>query len=77
VPPEALVGPPLELPPVQAPALGVWSTGDMALLESQMRDSAKYCANGFRYERLDGPGHWMQWEAPDAVHALLLDFLPR
>ena len=28
VPPEALVGPPLELPPVPAPTMGVWSTGD-------------------------------------------------
>jgi pimeloyl-ACP methyl ester carboxylesterase len=57
--------------------MGVWSTGDFALLESQMRDSAKFCANSFRYERLEGPGHWMQWEAPEPVNALLLDFLPR
>jgi len=77
IPPETLVGPPLELPPVQSPAMGIWSTGDIALLESQMRDSAKFCANGFRYERLDGPGHWMQWEAPEPVNTLLLDFLPR
>ena len=28
-------------------------------------------------ERLAGPGHWMQLEAPDQVNALLLDFLPR
>jgi pimeloyl-ACP methyl ester carboxylesterase len=77
IPPETLVGPPLEFPPVQSPAMGVWSTGDMALLEGQMRDSVKYCGNGFRYERLEGPGHWMQWEAPDRVNALLLDFLPR
>jgi pimeloyl-ACP methyl ester carboxylesterase len=77
LPPEAFVAPPLELPPVQASTMGVWSTGDMALLETQMRDSAKHCGAGFRYERLEGPGHWMQWEAPDAVNALLLDFLPR
>jgi len=77
IPPETLVGPPLELPPVQSPSMGIWSTGDIALLESQMRDSAKFCANGFRYERLDGPGHWMQWEAPEPVNTLLLDFLPR
>jgi pimeloyl-ACP methyl ester carboxylesterase len=31
---------------------------------------------GWRYERLDGPGHWMQLEAPDELNALLLDFLP-
>jgi pimeloyl-ACP methyl ester carboxylesterase len=29
-----------------------------------------------RYERIDGPGHWMQLEAPDMVNQLLLDFLP-
>ena len=75
--PESWVGPPLELPPVQAPAMGLWSTGDMALTEMQMTDSADNVAGPWRYERLDGPGHWMQLEAPDQVTALLLDFLPR
>jgi pimeloyl-ACP methyl ester carboxylesterase len=77
IPPESWVGPPLELPPVQAPAMGVWSTGDFALTEAQMTGSAPFCANGFRYERLAGAGHWMQLEAPDQVTGLLLDFLPR
>ena len=31
VTPDALVGPPLELPPIQAPTMGVWSTDDFAL----------------------------------------------
>ena len=75
--PESWVGPPLELPPVQAPAMGLWSTGDIALTEVQMTDSAKNMGGSWRYERLDGPGHWMQLEAPDQVNALLLDFLPR
>jgi pimeloyl-ACP methyl ester carboxylesterase len=73
---DALTGPPLELPQIQAPTMGVWSTGDFALLETQMTGSAQFCATSFRYERLEGPGHWMQWEAPDAVNALLTDFLP-
>ena len=77
IPPQALIDPPLELPPVQAPTMGVWSSGDFALLESQMTDSAKFCSNTFRYERIEGPGHWMQLEDPDAVNRLLLDFLPR
>jgi len=77
VPPETLVGGVIELPAVQSPTMGIWSSGDMALLESQMRDSAKFCASTFRYERLDGLGHWMQWEAPESVNALLLDFLAR
>jgi len=75
--PESLLEPPIALPPVQAPTMGVWSTGDLALTEVQMTGSAAYVAGGFRYERLDGPGHWMMLEAPDAVNALLLDFLPR
>jgi pimeloyl-ACP methyl ester carboxylesterase len=70
-------GPPLQLPPVQAPVMGVWSSGDFALSEVQMTDSAKNMAGPWRYERLDGPGHWMQLEEPDKVSGLLLDFLPR
>jgi pimeloyl-ACP methyl ester carboxylesterase len=71
------VGPPLQLPPVQAPVMGVWSSGDFALSETQMTDSAENMAGPWRYERLDGPGHWMQLEEPGKVSALLLDFLPR
>ena len=33
-------------------------------------------AGPWRYERLDGPGHWMQLEVPGRVNELLLDFLP-
>ena len=77
VPPESWVQPPPQLPPVQAPTMGVWSTGDPALTEIQMTDSAQNVAGPWRYERLDGPGHWMQLEAPHEVNALLLDFLPR
>ena len=77
VPPETWVAPPLVLPPVQAPVMGVWSTGDMALTETQMTESARQVAGPWRYERLEGAGHWMQLEEPDQVNRLLLDFLPR
>jgi pimeloyl-ACP methyl ester carboxylesterase len=76
VPPSALVDPAMELPPVQAPTMGVWSSGDFALTEAQMRDSSAFVTGSWRYERLEGPGHWMQLEAPDDVNRLLLDFLP-
>ena len=75
-PPESWVQPPPQLPPVQAATMGVWSTSDPALTEIQMTDSAQNVAGPWRYERLDGPGHWMQLEAPEQVNALLLDFLP-
>jgi pimeloyl-ACP methyl ester carboxylesterase len=74
--PEALTGPPIELPPIQSPTMGVWSSNDIALTERQMTGSSQFVKNTFRYERIDGPGHWMQWEAPERVSALLLDFLP-
>jgi pimeloyl-ACP methyl ester carboxylesterase len=77
VPPAALTGPPLELPPIQAPTMGIWSSNDFALNVPQMFESAKYCVYGFRYERIDGVDHWMQWEAPERVTPLFLDFLPR
>lgn len=43
--------------------------------EVQMTDSAENVVGPWRYERLDGPGHWLQLDAPDQVNALLLDFL--
>ncbi|MBD8531803.1 MULTISPECIES: alpha/beta fold hydrolase [unclassified Massilia] len=60
--------------PVQVPVMGVWSSNDPALGETQMRASARYVAGGFRYERIDGADHWLQVTAPDQVNALLLDF---
>ena len=56
---------------------GIWSSGDIFLTETQMTDSAENVSGPWRYERVDGPGHWMQLEAPDAINRLLLDFLPR
>jgi pimeloyl-ACP methyl ester carboxylesterase len=74
--PEAFVLSGLEMPAVQAPTMGVWSSGDFALTEGQMTGSAKNVAGPWRYERLDGPGHWMQLESPGEVNRLLVDFLP-
>jgi pimeloyl-ACP methyl ester carboxylesterase len=76
IPPRSFVEPPMEFPAVQAPTMGVWSDGDFALTEVQMTGSEKQVAGPWRYERLNGPGHWMQLEAPDAVNELLIDFLP-
>ena len=56
--------------------MGVLGTADFALTEQQMAGSAEFCAAGFRDERVEGAGHWLQWERPDAVNDLLLDFLP-
>jgi pimeloyl-ACP methyl ester carboxylesterase len=76
VPPEALfLGDPLVLPPVTVPVLGVWSTGDGALTESQMTRSAQFVSGPWRYERVEGCGHWVPVEAADRFTPLLIDFL--
>jgi pimeloyl-ACP methyl ester carboxylesterase len=73
--PRRFVHPGASLPPIQSPTMGIWSSNDMALTEAQMTSSAAGVAGPWRYERVDGPGHWMQLEAPDAVSDLLVDFL--
>jgi pimeloyl-ACP methyl ester carboxylesterase len=75
IPPARFLPSNLVPPPIQASTMGVWSSGDFALTEGQMTRSAGNVAGPWRYERLDGPGHWMQLEAPDAVNRLLIDFL--
>jgi pimeloyl-ACP methyl ester carboxylesterase len=74
--PENLVEPSIVVPSVQAPTMGIWSSGDVALLEEQMTGSAKFVESSFRYERVEGAGHWMQLEQPEALNRLLVDFLP-
>jgi pimeloyl-ACP methyl ester carboxylesterase len=76
LPPAALVEPALEVPPVSRPTMGLWSKGDMALVEENVTGSAAHVTGGWRYERIDGAGHWIPLEAPDELTRLLLDFLP-
>lgn len=75
-PPSSWVEPPPQLPLIQSPTIGIWSSGDFALTEEQMTGSARYVAGPCRYERLEGPGHWIPLEAPGEINRLLADFLP-
>jgi pimeloyl-ACP methyl ester carboxylesterase len=75
LPPESLVEPPPDLPPVNVPVMGVWSSGDFALDEAGMTGSARYVTGPWRYERVEAAGHWLQIDAPDRTNTLLLDFL--
>ena len=72
---QSFIDPLLELPPVPMPTMGIWSTEDRHLLERQMKESVAHCAGGFRYERIEGAGHWLMLDAPEEVNRLLLDFL--
>ncbi|MFI5274123.1 MAG: alpha/beta fold hydrolase [Ktedonobacterales bacterium] len=74
--PERLAGPAPRLPSIQAPTLGVFSTGDLYLTEDDMLRSATCVTGPWRYERIEGTGHWIPVEAPERLNHLLLDFLP-
>ena len=60
---------------VACPVMGVWSTGDPFLTERQMTGSADHVAGPWRYERIEGAGHWVPVEAADRLSTLLVDFL--
>ncbi|MDQ1920784.1 alpha/beta fold hydrolase [Massilia pseudoviolaceinigra] len=62
-------------PTVNLPVLGIWSAGDVALTEAQMRGSEKYVGDSFQYERIEKAGHWLQLEAAPQVNASILKFL--
>ena len=62
-------------PRCPVPVMGVWSSKDLALAESQLKESRRYVDNEWRYERLEGFSHWIPLEAPDVLGALILDFV--
>ena len=74
--PERLLGWPSELPSVQAPTMGIFSTGDLFLTESAMLASERKVDGPWRYERLEDVTHWVPTEAAEQLNELLLDFLP-
>jgi pimeloyl-ACP methyl ester carboxylesterase len=68
-------GPRPELPPVTAPTLGIWSTGDHYLDGERFRESGTYVQGRWRYEEIDGPSHWIPVDAPGRLNDLLLEWL--
>ncbi len=69
--PEALRRPVARVP---VPTLGVYSSGDVALAEDQMLNSASYVDAPWRYACLPDVGHWLPIEAADRVNELLTDW---
>jgi pimeloyl-ACP methyl ester carboxylesterase len=68
-------GPPPALPPVKAPTLGIWSTGDHYLDGQRMRDSGAFVEGPWRYAEIAGASHWIPLDAPGQLNPLLLDWL--
>src|SRR4030095_5467265 len=65
------------LPSLSWPTLGIWSDRDFALTEDHMRKSFERVKGPWRYEKIEGAGHWMMLEKPAELNRLLLEFLAR
>jgi pimeloyl-ACP methyl ester carboxylesterase len=59
------------------PMLGVWGTEDHCLAEDQMANSARRVSGTWRYERIEGAGHWLPLEEPAQVARLASDWFNR
>ncbi|WP_406863736.1 alpha/beta fold hydrolase [Streptomyces sp. HUAS MG47] len=75
LPADQMFAPVQDPAPLPGPVMGVWSTGDRFLTERSMTGTAKHVDGSWRYERIEGAGHWLQLDAPERLNALLLDFL--
>ena len=65
----------LEFPRVSVPTLGIWGSADPYLEEAQMAGSAALVDAAWRYERLEGAGHWLPLDRPEDVSRLVLEWL--
>ncbi len=65
---------PFPLPRIEIPTLVVWGMGDEALLPGNIEGLEKVASN-LTLEKIEGVGHFVPWEAPDAVNAALDRFL--
>ena len=67
--------PPVSLPPVTAPTMGIWSTGDHYLDGAGLKNSGTFVQAPWRYEEIPDVSHWVPVDAPDRLNELLLDWL--
>jgi len=67
---------PPPLPKIEIPTLVVWGTGDEALLPGNI-EGLDEVASDLTLKKIEGVGHFVPWEAPDAVNAALDAFLER
>lgn len=61
-------------PPCRAPTLGIWSSDDHCLAEDQMQRSSRRMDAPWRYERIEGAGHWLPLERPERIAELAVDW---
>ncbi len=66
----------MQLPALQVPTLVVWGMQDEALLPANI-DGLPAVVSDLTIEKVEDAGHFVPWEAPEAVNAALDSFLER
>jgi pimeloyl-ACP methyl ester carboxylesterase len=61
--------------PIKTPTMFVWSTADPAIGRAAAEDTARHVDGPYRFEVLEGIGHWIPESAADELTRLLLDHL--
>lgn len=61
------------LPSVEVPTLYIWSTEDPAVAAATAHKCAEHVAGPYRFETLQGVGHWIPENATDEVNKLLTE----
>jgi pimeloyl-ACP methyl ester carboxylesterase len=61
--------------PITMPTMYVWSTEDPALGREPAEATGAHVAGPYRFEVLEGVGHWVPEAAPDRMNNLLIDHL--
>jgi len=61
-------------PSCRVPVLGIWSSEDHCLAEDQMARSGRRVTARWRYERIEGAGHWLPLEQPERIAALAVEW---
>jgi len=67
--------PPASPAMVTAPTLYVWSTEDSAFDRGTAEDSEEFVTGPYRFEVLEGVGHWIAENATDDLNELLVEHL--
>lgn len=60
---------------IAVPTLYVWGTDDPALGPQAARGTAEHVAGPYRFEALEGAGHWIPEQHADVLNRLLLEHL--
>ncbi|MGI9607021.1 MAG: alpha/beta fold hydrolase [Acidimicrobiales bacterium] len=73
--PKTLLEPPVELPRITRPTMGVMGEYDWALTATQMTDSEAYVDADWRYECVADAAHWVPTDQPDELTRLLVEWI--